>query len=174
MARVRDYLSAIKFSHTVFAMPFALLSALLAARGMPPLRTLGWILVAMVGARSAAMAFNRIVDRDVDARNPRTRQREIPAGVLSVREMAVFCAVSAALFVFASAELNRLALFLSPVALVLVLGYSFTKRFTWASHLVLGLCLGVAPLGAWIAVRGRVDVLPVILGLAVLTWVAGF
>lgn len=173
-AKVPALLSAIKFSHTVFALPFALLSAVLAARGVPDGATLLWILLAMVGARSAAMSFNRIADRDVDARNPRTRTREIPAGVLSVPEMAAFCAGSVALFVFAASRLNRLCLLLSPVALVIVLGYSLTKRFTAAAHLVLGLGLAIAPVGAWLAVTGRFETVPVLLGLAVLFWVAGF
>ncbi len=167
-------LSMIRFAHTVFALPFALLAALLAAGGIPPLPTLFWILVAMVGARSAAMSFNRIVDRDVDARNPRTAGRELPTGVLSVRYTVLFCVASAALFVLAAARLNRLCLILSPVALAIVLGYSWTKRFTALSHLVLGLSLAIAPVGAWIAVTGSFALLPVVLALAVVFWVAGF
>ncbi len=172
--RVADLLSLVVFAHTLFALPFALLAAVLAADGIPPLRTLGWILVAMAGARSAAMAFNRIVDRDVDALNPRTSRREIPAGVVSVRAAALFCVASAALFVVAAGQLNRLCLLLSPVALLVVLGYSFAKRFTAAAHLFLGLALAIAPVGAWVAVRGSFAWTPVLLGLAVLTWVAGF
>ena len=164
----------IRFAHTVFAMPFALLAAVLAAGGVPPLATLAWILVAMVGARSAAMSFNRIADRDVDARNPRTATRELPSGVLTVRFAVLFCVASAALFVFAAAQLNRLCLILSPVALAVVLGYSLTKRFTALSHLVLGLSLGIAPVGAWIAVTGEFALLPVVLSVAVVFWVAGF
>ncbi len=167
-------LSMIKFAHTVFALPFALLSAVLAAGGIPPLPKLFWILVAMVGARSAAMSFNRIADRDVDAQNPRTASRELPSGVLSVRFTAFFCAASAALFVFAAAQLNRLCLVLSPVALAIVLGYSLTKRFTSLSHVVLGVSLAIAPVGAWIAVTGTLSPLPVALALAVVFWVAGF
>ncbi|HQR46692.1 MAG TPA: UbiA-like polyprenyltransferase [Thermoanaerobaculia bacterium] len=167
-------LSMIRFAHTVFAMPFALLAAVLAARGVPPLATLFWILVAMVGARSAAMSFNRIADREVDARNPRTAARELPSGVLSLRFAVLFCAASAGLFVFAAAQLNRLCLLLSPVALAVVLGYSLTKRFTALSHLVLGLSLAIAPVGAWIAVTGSFALLPVVLALAVVFWVAGF
>lgn len=173
-ARAVALLSAIKFSHTVFALPFALLSAVQAAGGLPEPRRLFWILAAMVGARSAAMSFNRIVDRDLDARNPRTASREIPAGVLSVREMAVFCAASVAVFLVAAAELNRACLFLSPIALAVVLGYSFTKRVTATSHLFLGLALALAPVGAWLAVTGSLAALPVLLGFAVLFWVAGF
>jgi 4-hydroxybenzoate polyprenyltransferase len=164
----------IKFAHTVFALPFALLSALLAAGGIPPLPTLGWILVAMVGARSAAMSFNRIADRKLDARNPRTASRELPAGVLSVRFTALFCAASAVLFVVAAGQLNRLCLLLSPVALAIVLGYSLTKRFTPLSHVVLGISLAIAPVGAWIAVSGSFALLPVVLALSVAFWVAGF
>jgi 4-hydroxybenzoate polyprenyltransferase len=171
---VARMLSMIKLAHTVFALPFALLSAVLAARGIPSARTCALLLLAMVGARSAAMAFNRIVDRDVDARNPRTKAREIPAGAVSVPAAALFCAVSAGVFVLAAALLSPLCLALSPVALLVVLGYSYTKRFTAASHLVLGLALAIAPVGAWIAVAGRLAPLPVLLGLAVLFWVAGF
>jgi 4-hydroxybenzoate polyprenyltransferase len=167
-------LSMIKFVHTVFALPFALLAAVLAAGGVPPLKTLFWILVAMIGARSAAMSFNRLADRDVDARNPRTASRELPSGVLSVRFTALFCAGSAALFVVAAGQLNRLCLILSPVALAVILGYSLTKRWTALSHLVLGLSLAMAPAGAWIAVTGAFARLPVVLALAVVFWVAGF
>jgi len=174
MPSPRDFLSLVVFAHTVFALPFALLSAILAAGGVPDGRTLLWILVAMVGARSAAMSFNRIVDRHVDAKNPRTARREIPAGVVSPVEAALFCAGSAALFVVAAAQLNRLCLYLSPVALAIVLGYSYAKRFTAAAHLVLGLSLAIAPVGAWVAVTGAFALPPVLLGLAVVFWVAGF
>ncbi len=174
MPTPRDFLSLVVFAHTVFALPFALLSAILAARGVPDGRTLLWILVAMVGARSAAMSFNRIVDRHVDAKNPRTARREIPAGVVSPVAAALFCAVSAALFVVAAAQLNRLCLYLSPIALAVVLGYSYAKRFTAAAHLVLGLSLAIAPVGAWVAVTGAFALPPVLLGLAVVFWVAGF
>ena len=167
-------LSMIKFAHTVFALPFALLAAVLSADGIPPLSKMFWILVAMVGARSAAMSFNRIADRDVDARNPRTTSRELPAGVLSVRFTMLFCVASAVLFVLAAAQLNRLCFLLSPVALAIVLGYSLTKRFTPLSHLVLGISLAIAPVGAWIAVTGTLSLLPVVLALAVVFWVAGF
>jgi 4-hydroxybenzoate polyprenyltransferase len=167
-------LSMIRFAHTVFAMPFALLAAVLAARGVPELRTLVWIVVAMVGARSAAMSFNRLADHDLDARNPRTASRELPSGILTRRFTALFCAASAALFVLAASQLNRLCLLLSPVALAVVLGYSLTKRFTALSHLVLGLALAIAPVGAWIAVTGAFAPVPVVLSLSVVFWVAGF
>lgn len=171
---MKKYLSLVTFAHTVFALPFALLSAVLAAQGLPALPTLLWILVAMVGARSAAMAFNRIADRTLDAENPRTRSRDIPAGRVSLVEASMFCALSAGVFVFAAWRLNPLCLALSPVALVVVLGYSYTKRVTALSHVVLGLGLAIAPVGAWIAVTGAFALLPVVLGLSVLFWVAGF
>ena len=165
----------IKFSHSIFALPFALSGAALAAAqtGVRPAQLL-WIVVAMVAARSAAMGFNRLVDRRIDADNPRTATRELPAGSMSPAAVLIFVAASSALLVLAAWRLNPLCLLLSPVALGVVFGYSFTKRFTWGSHLVLGLSLALAPLGAWIAVTGRFDLPPVILGLAVLTWVAGF
>ncbi len=171
---MRRYLSLVTFAHTVFALPFALLAAVLAARGMPPPRTLLWILVAMVGARSAAMSFNRIADRRLDAENPRTKERDIPAGRVSVAGAAVFCTLSAAVFVLAAWRLNPLCLALSPLALVVVLGYSYTKRVTALSHLVLGFGLAIAPVGAWLAVTGAFSITPVVLGLSVLFWVAGF
>ncbi len=174
MPSPRDFLSLVVFAHTVFALPFALLSAVLAAGGIPDGRTLLWILAAMVGARSAAMSFNRIVDRRIDARNPRTARREIPAGVVSPAAAALFCAASSALFVVAAAQLNRLCLLLSPVALAIVLGYSYAKRVTSLAHLFLGLALAIAPVGAWLAVRGAFALPPILLGLAVLFWVAGF
>ena len=171
---MKRFLSLVTFAHTVFALPFALLSAVLAARGVPPLPTLALILVAMVGARSAAMAFNRIVDRRIDAANPRTQARDIPAGRVSVLEASVFCAVSALVFVAAAWRLNPLCLALSPVALLVVLGYSYAKRVTALSHVGLGLGLAIAPVGAWIAVTGAFALPPVVLGLSVLFWVAGF
>jgi 4-hydroxybenzoate polyprenyltransferase len=147
---------------------------MLAAEGWPSWRTVGWIVVAMVGARSAAMGFNRLVDRKIDAENPRTATRALPAGQVSPGWVAGFVAVSAALLVVACWRLNPLTLALSPIALAVVLGYSFTKRFTWASHLVLGLALAIAPIGAWAAVRGTLGPTPFLLAGAVLLWVAGF
>jgi 4-hydroxybenzoate polyprenyltransferase len=165
----------IKVEHTLFALPFAFLGALLAANGLPALRQIVWIIVAMVGARSAAMAFNRIADRNIDARNPRTANRALPAGLLSVSFVWAFTILSAALFLFAAAMLNRLTLILAPVALASVLLYSFTKRWTQFSHLVLGWCLSIAPTGAWIAVRGEIgSAVPLLLSLVVLLWTAGF
>jgi 4-hydroxybenzoate polyprenyltransferase len=165
----------IKIEHTLFALPFAFLGAVLAANGLPTLRQTGWIILAMVGARSAAMAFNRLVDRRIDARNPRTAMRALPSGALSVGFVWLFTIVSALLFLFAAAMLNRLTLLLSPIALASVLLYSFTKRWTQFSHIVLGWCLSIAPTGAWIAIRGQIgSPLPLLLSLVVLLWTAGF
>ncbi|HJU92716.1 MAG TPA: UbiA-like polyprenyltransferase [Pyrinomonadaceae bacterium] len=175
LKNTRLTLEMIKIEHTLFALPFAFLGAVLAANGLPSARQILWIVVAMVGARSAAMAFNRIADRSLDARNPRTASRALPAGLLSVGFVWVFTIVSAALFILAAAMLNRLTLILSPVALGCVLLYSFTKRWTQFSHLVLGACLSIAPTGAWIAVRGEIgSAVPVLLSLVVLLWTAGF
>ncbi len=168
-------LEMIKIEHTLFALPFAFLGALLAANGLPTLRQVLWIVVAMVGARSAAMAFNRIADRNIDARNPRTATRALPAGLLSVGFVWAFTIVSAAVFLLAAAMLNRLTLLLAPMALASVLLYSFTKRWTQFSHLVLGWCLSIAPTGAWIAVRGEIgSPVPLLLSLVVLLWTSGF
>ncbi|MFN7947471.1 MAG: UbiA-like polyprenyltransferase [Blastocatellia bacterium] len=168
-------LEMIKIEHTLFALPFAFLGAVLAANGLPSLRQIFWIVVAMVGARSAAMAFNRLVDREYDAANPRTAMRALPAGLLSARFVALFTLASSLLFFFAAAMLNRLTLLLAPVALASVLVYSYTKRFTSLAHLVLGWCLSIAPTGAWIAVRGAIDSpVPLLLSLSVMLWTAGF
>lgn len=174
IAKVKITLEMIKWEHSIFALPFALTAALLAAHGLPPLRTLGWILVAMVTARSAAMAFNRWADADFDATNPRTKMRAIPAGLLSRGFVLGFTLLMAAIFFWAAAELNRMTLWLSPVVLVVLLGYSYLKRFTRWSHLGLGLALGLAPAGAWIAVRGALDARIVVLTAAVMLWVGGF
>ncbi|MBI2956687.1 MAG: UbiA family prenyltransferase [Acidobacteria bacterium] len=167
-------LRMIRFEHSVFALPFALLGALLAAQGWPTARQLFWIIVAMVGGRSAAMAFNRIADLHYDKLNPRTAARELPMGQLSLAFATAFTIVSAAVLVLAAWQLNPLALKLSPVAVAVLFLYSYTKRFTTLTHWVLGFCLGMAPAGAWIAVRGTLDweILPLVL--AVLCWVAGF
>lgn len=168
-------LEMIKIEHTLFALPFAFLGAVLAAKGLPTGKQIFWIVVAMVGARSAAMAFNRLVDRRFDAANPRTATRAIPAGLLSAQFVAIFTVISAAVFFLAAAMLNRLTLLLSPVALFSVLIYSYTKRFTSLSHLALGWALSIAPTGAWIAVRGAIDSpVPLLLSLAVMLWTAGF
>jgi 4-hydroxybenzoate polyprenyltransferase len=168
-------LEMIKIEHTLFALPFAFLGAVLAAHRLPTLHQILWITLAMVGARSTAMAFNRIADKDYDARNPRTRMRAIPAGALSVGFVLVFTLCGAALFLLAAAMLNRLTLVLSPVALASIVLYSYTKRWTLLSHLVLGWCLAIAPTGAWVAVRGTIDSpVPLLLSVVVMLWTAGF
>jgi 4-hydroxybenzoate polyprenyltransferase len=177
--KIRTTLEMIKFEHSVFALPFALTGMLLAVREEGFSRRdlgsrLGWIILAMVGARSAAMAFNRIVDAAIDARNPRTKMRAIPAGLLSKAFTWGFVAVASGVFFLAAAQLNSLCLKLAPVALAVVFFYSYTKRFTALSHLVLGLALGIAPAAAWIAVRGRLDWPILLLTAAVMLWVAGF
>jgi 4-hydroxybenzoate polyprenyltransferase len=174
LGRIALYARMIRLAHSVFALPFALASAVLAGAGSATPRQWLWILVAMVAARSAAMGFNRLADQWLDARNPRTAERELPRGVLTRAEVWGFVAASAALFVFAASQLNALCLALSPVALAVVFGYSYTKRFTALSHFVLGLGLGIAPVGAWLAIRGSFAAVPLVLGTAVLCWVAGF
>jgi len=164
----------IKWEHTVFALPFALCGAMLAAGGIPPARELLWIVVAMVAARSAAMSFNRLADRRIDAANPRTRTRALPAGILQESFVRNFVVISSAIFLFAAWQLNRLAFLLSPAALAILLVYSYTKRWTRWSHLVLGFSLGMAPSAAWIAVRGSLDPRILLLTAAVTFWVAGF
>ena len=165
----------IKFEHTVFALPFAFLGAILAANGVPTWRQILWITVAMVGARSAAMTFNRIIDRDIDAANPRTANRELPSGKLSLTFAWVFLYISVAVFVLAAWSLNWLTFALSPVALLFVLGYSYAKRFTVFAHLLLGAALAISPSAAWIAVRGNLaDEVPILLSVFVLIWTAGF
>jgi 4-hydroxybenzoate polyprenyltransferase len=179
LKHLRLTLDMIKFEHSVFALPFALTGALLAYRdggfdftGAPA--TILWIIVAMVGARSAAMAFNRLVDAEIDARNPRTKIRHIPAGLLTRAFCWGFTAASSAVFLFAAWELNTLCFRLAPIALLIVFAYSFTKRFTHFSHLVLGFALGVAPAAAWIAVRGSLDPRILLMTAAVMFWTAGF
>jgi 4-hydroxybenzoate polyprenyltransferase len=172
--RLLTTLDMIKWAHSIFALPFALTGAMLAANGWPPLRQLGWIIACMITARSAAMAFNRLVDSRIDATNPRTCNRPIPAGTLSPAFTAGFTLVSAILFIASAAMLNRLTLLLSPVALLVLLGYSYCKRFTRWAHLVLGLALGIAPAAAWIAVRGSLSPRILLLTLAVILWVSGF
>jgi len=167
-------LEMIKWEHSVFALPFALTGAVLAASGWPAWRVVGWIVICMVAARSAAMAFNRLADARLDAANPRTATRALPMGTLSSGFVGGFVVVSMAVFVLGAAMLNRLTLELSPVALAVVLAYSFMKRVTRWSHVVLGLALGIAPAAAWIAVRGSLDVRILVLTGAVLLWVGGF
>jgi len=164
----------IKWEHSIFALPFALCGAMLAASGLPSAHQLLWIVIAMLSARSAAMAFNRLADAAIDAANPRTRTRALPAGHLSSAFVTAFVIVSCAIFVLAAAQLNHLTLWLSPVALAVLLLYSYTKRFTRWSHLVLGFALGISPAAAWIAVRGSLDPRILLLTAAVTFWVAGF
>jgi len=176
-SRIRTVLEMIKFEHSVFALPFALVGALLAARdagGLPSWRQILWIIVAMVGARSAAMTMNRIADIEFDRRNPRTANRALPAGKLSPAFAWAFTILASAVLVVAAWQLNRLALELSPVALAILFFYSYTKRFTAWSHFVLGFCLGISPAAAWIAIRGSLDWRMLILCAAVTLWVGGF
>ncbi len=173
-SRTRTTLEMIKWEHSIFALPFALTATLLAANGLPALRTLAWILVAMIAARSAAMAFNRWADADLDAANPRTSARAIPAGLLTRNFVLGFTVLMALAFLLAAAQLNRLTLYLSPAVLAVLFGYSYMKRITRWSHLALGLALGLAPSAAWIAVRGSLDARIMVLTAAVTLWVGGF
>jgi len=166
--------SDIKIRHTVFALPFAVMSAFLAAGGMPEIKKLLWIIVCMLGARSAAMAFNRIVDARFDKENPRTRDRALPSGKINVGNYAVFLVASSALFIFSAWMLNSLAFYLSPVALAIVFFYSLTKRFTAFSHFWLGLAISIAPVGAWVAIREEISFTSLLLGAAVVFWLIGF
>ena len=166
--------SDIKIQHTVFALPFAVMSAFLAAEGFPETEKLVWIIVCMVGARSAAMAFNRIVDARFDKENPRTQDRALPSGKINAGNYAVFLIASSALFVFAAWMLNSLAFYLSPVALAIVFFYSLTKRFTAFSHFWLGLAISIAPVGAWVAIREEISFTSLLLGAAVICWLIGF
>ncbi len=173
-SKIRTTLEMIKWEHSIFALPFALTAVLLAANGLPGWRTVAWILVAMVAARSCAMAFNRWADADLDAANPRTSNRAIPAGLLSRQFVLGFTLVMALIFIGAASQLNRLTLYLSPLVLLVLLSYSYMKRVTRWSHLVLGLALGLAPSAAWIAVRGSLDLRIVVLTAAVTLWAGGF
>ncbi len=168
------YLRMIKFPHSVFALPFAFTGAIIAAKGIPSLREIIWITVAMVGARSGAMGLNRIIDRKIDSKNPRTKNREIPKGLIKLHEAILYTIFSFALFILAAYMLNPLCLKLSPVALIVLIVYSYTKRFTWATHFVLGLSLSAAPIGAWIAVKGSFDIEIIPMGIAIIFWLAGF
>lgn len=173
--RLRTYLAFVRFSHTVFALPFALVGALLASRIVPMTwARAGWIVAAMVTARSAAMAFNRLVDARFDALNPRTAQRELPRGAMTIREAVLFLLVTSAAFVWVCARISTVCLLLSPVALAIVFWYSLAKRYTWATQAFLGLAMAVAPVGGWIASGGGPSWQPVLLGVAIGTWVGGF
>lgn len=172
--KVHDYGILVMFSHTVFSLSFALISMLLVSNGFPSLYTVFWILVAFMGARTGANAINRVIDADIDARNPRTANRQLPQGLLKKKEVVIFSAVCFIVMVAAAAMLNPLCLLLSPVALFLMVIYSYTKRFTWACHLVLGITSAAAPVGAWLAVSGKITWLPLFMGAANTLWVAGF
>ncbi len=172
--RIKTYMEFIKVEHTVFALPFALTSALIAAKGFPTLYQTFWIVVALFGARTAAMSLNRLIDAEIDAKNPRTASRHIPRGAVKKWEALLLSVLGFAVMVFSAYKLNSLALELSPVAIVILTLYSFTKRLTALCHIVLGVAVALAPLGAWIAVRGSVEVEAVLLSLAVGFWVAGF
>ena len=174
MNKLRHVVDAIKFEHTVFALPFAYIAMVLAARGWPGWWTVLWVTAAMVGARTCAMASNRVVDRWIDAKNPRTAGRHLPRGILGAAEMKVLAGAGAALMVLAASMLNGLCLALAPLALVFLVGYSYTKRFTWTSHWILGFTDGIAAAGGWIAVRGSFDAPALVLWFALTVWIAGF
>lgn len=172
--KVHDYGILVMFSHTVFSLSFAFISMLLVSRGLPSPYTILWILVAFMGARTGANAINRVIDAEIDARNPRTSTRQLPQGLIKKKEVIIFSSVCFIVMVIAAAMLNPLCLLLSPIALFLLIIYSYTKRFTWACHLVLGITSAIAPVGAWLAVSGRLDWLPLFIGAANTLWVAGF
>lgn len=178
MKKLRIFLEMIKFEHTVFALPFAFMGAILGGLTMedrlPSWSEIGWIILAMVGARSAAMGLNRVIDRFIDKKNPRTATRAIPAGLLGLVEVWVFIAISFILLFVAASQLDPICVKLMPIAVVLLVGYSYTKRFTWACHLVLGLTIGLAPLGGWVAVTGAANLPAYVLYVSVACWIAGF
>jgi 4-hydroxybenzoate polyprenyltransferase len=174
LKKIKIILEMIKFEHTIFALPFAFTGALLAAGGIPAWRTVLWITVAMFGARSAAMGFNRWADRKIDAENPRTKTRALPLKLVTPGQVIVFTAVSSALLLLSARMLNPLSFYLSPVALAIVFFYSYTKRFTYLSHVFLGLGISLAPIGAWVAVTGKIQAPALVLGVAVLFWLLGF
>ena len=173
-AKLSVIFADIKIQHTIFALPFAIMSAFIAAKGFPQAEKIIWIVVCMVGARSAAMAFNRVLDARFDAKNPRTQDRALPAGRVDIRSYWLFLIVSSAIFIFAANMLNSLAFYLSPVALLIVFFYSFTKRFTAYSHFWLGLAIAISPVGAWVAIREEISFSSLILGAAVIFWLVGF
>jgi len=174
MGKIKIYLEMIKFQHSIFALPFAYLGAFLAQMRMPDFITLVWITIAMVSARSFAMAVNRLIDMEIDRRNPRTAERALPKGLLSVSSVILFSFVSLAVFLLAVYSLSPICRYLWPIVVIPFIVYPYTKRFTWLSHFVLGLCLGLAPVGAWIAVTNTISPEPFLIGTAVLLWVSGF
>lgn len=174
MKQVKAIFELIKFQHTIFILPFALISMLVCVDGLPSFSVIFWILVAMVSARSTGMAFNRVVDLRFDALNPRTQHWHLPARKVSLKLVWIFIVIMAIIFIFSAYMLNKLAFYLSPLALAILYFYSFTKRFTWLTHILLGLSLGIAPVGVWIAITSQIALPPFVLGLAILLWVAGF
>ncbi|HWR60387.1 MAG TPA: UbiA-like polyprenyltransferase, partial [Clostridia bacterium] len=172
--KFHDYGTLVMFSHTIFSLSFALISMLLVSNGLPSPHIIFWILVAFMGARTGANAINRVIDAEIDARNPRTSTRQLPQGLIKKKEVIIFSTICFVVMVVAAAMLNPLCLLLSPVALFLLVIYSYTKRFTWTCHLVLGITSAAAPVGAWLAVAGRLDWLPIFIGAANTLWVAGF
>ncbi|HYE83039.1 MAG TPA: 4-hydroxybenzoate octaprenyltransferase [Clostridia bacterium] len=172
--KAHDYGTLVMFSHTIFSLSFALISMLLVSQGLPSPYIILWIFIAFMGARTGANAINRVIDAEIDARNPRTSTRQLPQGLIRKKEVIIFTAVCFIVMVVAAAMLNPLCLLLSPIALFLLIIYSYTKRFTWACHLVLGITSAAAPVGAWLAVSGRLDWLPLFIGAANTLWVAGF
>ena len=174
LSKVKTYGELVMFSHTLFSLPFALIAMVWAASGMPAPDIIFWIIVALVAGRNGANALNRWVDKDIDKKNPRTAHRHLPKGVVKSWEVIVLTAVCFAIFVYAAYKLNPLCFYLSPVALLLFISYSYTKRFTWACHLILGIACAGAPVGAWFAVTGKVELIPFFLGAVVMLWVAGF
>lgn len=172
--KCHDYGTLVMFSHTIFSLSFALISMLLVSNGLPSTHIIFWILVAFMGARTGANAINRVIDAEIDAKNPRTSTRQLPQGLIKKKEVIIFSTICFIVMVVAAAMLNPLCLLLSPIALFLLVIYSYTKRFTWACHLVLGITSAAAPVGAWLAVAGRLDWLPLFIGAANTLWVAGF
>ncbi|SMO70388.1 4-hydroxybenzoate polyprenyltransferase [Balnearium lithotrophicum] len=172
--KIKNYMELIKVEHTVFALPFALTAALIAAKGIPSLYQLFWISVALFGARTAAMSLNRAIDAEIDAKNPRTANRHIPRGIVKRTEAYVLAVLGFAVMVYSAYKLNKLAFELSPLAIFILTLYSFTKRFTALCHIVLGIAVALAPLGAWIAIRGTFDLTGILLFISVAFWIAGF
>lgn len=172
--KTHDYGTLVMFSHTIFSLSFALISMLLAAEGLPKFHTIFWILVAFMGARTGANAINRVIDAEIDAKNPRTATRQIPMGLMKKTEVVIFTIICFIIMVIGAGRLNKICLLLSPIAIILMSGYSYTKRFTWACHLVLGITSAAAPVGAWLAVTGKISLLPLCMGAANTLWVAGF
>ncbi len=172
--RIRTFLEMVKFSHTIFALPFALMAALLAADGLPSIWKILWIIIAMAGARTGAMGANRLLDAEIDARNPRTKERALPAGLIDAKQVLLLTCSSYLIFIFAAAMLNSFCLHLAPYIIIVLTAYSVAKRYTIYTHYILGFCLGLAPVGAWIAITGSLALTPLVLGFAVGCWVSGF